>query len=258
MEVKKRRRSVSQLKTFRSCPHAYQLMKLERVPQQESAASIQGSAFHHAAYLWELDRGTNYRVEYLNEYSRLLVETEKKSPRSSWRVWGKGSDVDADIERRRETGLEQIESFVQNFENRYAVEIMPGLPAVEVMFELDIGPCILVGSIDRIDQVGSSIVVNDLKTGTREASPIQLGVYAFAARHTLGISPLVGDFFYAKDGVFSDPYDLSRFTDDYIVEQFTILEKAIENRTLFPSPGPSCFTCPVKQYCKELGFKHGK
>ena len=252
----KRRRSASQLKMFRTCEERYRLIKFERVPQQESAASVQGSAVHHAAEQWELSgRTINIGDTFDVEFDRLLATTAERSPTSEWRVWGKGSDVQKDIETRRTLGRGQAETLAITFQTKKIAELPDGTPAVEVRFELDLGPCIVVGSIDRIDDHDGTMVVEDIKTGVREASPIQVGIYALAAREILGYDVWQGDFYYAKDGTYSPSYDLSRFTRAYLEDQFSIMEKKIEQRLLTPSPGGECFTCPVRTNCKEIGWK---
>lgn len=252
----KRRRSASQLKMFRKCGEQYRLIKFERIPQQESAASIQGSAVHYAAEQWERSGRTIDIAEvYDAEFERLLKKVSEKSPITEWRVWGRGTDVQKDIDSRRQAGREQAKTLAEMFKAKQIAELPDGSPAVEVHFELDLGPCIVVGSIDRIDDHDGLLAVEDIKTGIREASPIQLGIYALAARDILGMDVWQGDFYYAKDASYSDPYDLSRFTRRYIEDQFSIMEKMIDERLLAPSPGGECFTCPVKSHCKEIGWK---
>lgn len=261
--TEKRRRSASQLKQFRTCGEYFRLARLERVPQRESAASIQGSAFHETACEWELSgRQINPAGDFTLRYGRMISDLDAKVPRKEWRVWGRGRDVDADIETRLTNGREQITNYCLKMRDNYTfpADLPDGSPAVEVHFEMDIGPCIVVGAIDVIvDEMSTynRYKVRDLKTGSRESSPIQLAIYAMAARHTLGMDIWHGDFYYAKDDSFSETYDLSRFTDRYIIREFEIMEEAIERRLLHPSPGSDCFTCPVKGYCKEIGSKIG-
>jgi putative RecB family exonuclease len=255
----KRRRSASQLKQFRTCGEYFRLARIIRVPQQESAASAQGSAFHAAAERWERSgRTINPEVAYVHEYGVALTRLEERQPRERWRIWGRGSNVEADIENRLVRGSDQIRIYTDRMleSGILPCELPDGSLAVEVSFEMDIGPCIVVGSIDvLVDEMETygRIKVRDLKTGTKEASPIQLAIYAMAARNVLGMDVWHGDFYYGKDGQFSDTYDLSRFTDEYIIREFEIMEDAIESRLLHPSPGSDCFTCPVKGYCKEIG-----
>jgi CRISPR/Cas system-associated exonuclease Cas4 (RecB family) len=254
----KRRRSASQLRLFRECPEKFRLTKLERIPQQESAAAIQGSAVHYAAERWEVaGRPTDFIGRVASaEFDRLVRTTAAKAPIESWRVWGKAT-VEEDIASRRAAAVEQAELVAAAHRDIFPIELPDGSPAVEISFRVDIGPCEIVGSIDRINEhPEAGPIVEDLKTGTREHTPVQLGIYAMAARAALGEDTWQGTFFYAKDGKFSKPYDLSRFTREYLAEQFSIMEDAINKKLLFPSPGAGCFTCPVKKYCRELGWKH--
>lgn len=251
----KRRRSASQLAMFRSCPEKFRLIKLQRVGDQQSAAAIQGSAFHETAAAIELEDPNALRSPeryFLTQYDKLIEETEKKAPRSSWRVYGRGNDVDGDIQKRRETGLSQVESFMaRRSADGWVIDTTPdGSPAVEVRFSLEFETFVIIGSIDRIESCGR---VRDLKTGTREATPMQLGIYALAARELLGYDIWEGDFYYAKDDTMSETYDLSRFTKQYIERQFATMNRMVEMDLLIPSPGPDCFTCPVRYWCRELG-----
>jgi putative RecB family exonuclease len=251
------KRSVSQIKQFRRCPESFRLERIERLGGKPSAAAIQGSAFHEAYRLWE-SSGRTVRPDliFTKLYDEMIEEERQVTPLDSWQVWGKGVKVLPDIAKRRESGIEQIQKYCNRVANGTdsVIELPDGSLAIEVPFEVAVGPGIVRGQIDVLYRSGTGInVVRDLKTGVRESSAFQLGVYALAAEKQYEIPCKWGDYYYAKDDTTTPPIDLSHFTEEYISSQVRVIESAIANNLFMAQPSSGCFSCPVSGHCREFG-----
>lgn len=257
--VEKRSRSVSQIKLMRQCPERYYWARIKREPFVPSAAIIQGTAFHETYAEWELSgRKIDVGAAYLSIYKRELDKYAEEIPITKWTVWGRGRSVVEDIEIRRELGKQQALTYSERCKSEkdeWRVYRLPdGDLAVEVAFSIDIGTTNVVGSIDVIREITPAdvLVVRDMKTGLRENTPFQLGLYAYAANVTCGINIVLGDFYYAKDDTVSKYYDLRNFTPEYLGQQFLILEETINQNLWMARPSADCYNCPVYHKCREF------
>lgn len=251
---KKYRRSVSQVKLMRKCPEQFRLLKIVGEEYVPSVAAIQGSAFHSTYQAWEISgRQIDPELVFGLEFDMMMENESSKTPLSRWKVWGRGRTIDEDINIRRDTGSNQIFTYTQRCLNDpWIPMVMNGLPAVEVPFQVDIGKTNVVGSVDTIVEYKGDMKVRDLKTGGREASAFQLGLYAVALQLQYGLRIVHGDFYYAKDDTTSKPYDLRNFTVDYLSTQLEALETIIQNNAFLASPSSDCFNCPVMKKCREF------
>lgn len=251
----KYKRSVSQLRMLRECGEKFRLLKIERKPDRPSAAMVQGIAFHEAYELWERsDRKIDAVATYHQTYDAKVAEISQATPLTEWIKYGKIGSVQKDIEARRERGAEQVETYIDHcLKAPWRVWHLPDeSPAVEVDFEIDVGTSIVRGKIDVIlEWTDGQLTVRDMKTGNKESSAIQLGLYKVAANECLGLDITYGDYYYAKTGELSDPIHLGNFDLAYLANQFETADKIIEQRLFLASPGSNCFQCPVQKYCRE-------
>jgi hypothetical protein len=241
---------------MRDCPEKYRLERLEREPFIPSAAMIQGTAFHRTYEEWEKSgRQINVARKYVENFDTEVSKESERTPISRWKVYGRGRDVMADISIRRDTGTQQIIDYsAYCVETRLSLFELPnGEPAVEVPFSINLGGVEVIGSVDCVIDYGNdALTVRDLKTGGREASGFQLGLYAEALRQALGLDIILGEFYYAKDNTLSEPIDLRNFTNEYLTTQVKAIDTIINNRAFMPHPTSNCFTCGVRSKCREF------
>lgn len=254
----RRHRSVSQFKKFTKCGEQYRLGYSGQFPWKPSAAQALGHAVHETYELWELDdREWPMASRFIELYRREIEESEQVCPLDEWVTAPRVKDVANDIEIRAENGLMMCEQYEKHCRaSKWEVyKHYSQCVGNEFPFELDMGEFDLVGSIDVLLLWPSgNITIRDLKTGNREKSGFQLGVYAYALRRELGLNVKYAEYYYTKDGV-AVTYDLSRYTDVYIEDQLYKLDRAIMNQIYLANPGDACTFCDVKEFCREIGTK---
>ena len=139
-----------------------------------------------------------------------------------------------------------------------------GRPSIELELRVQFGDVPVVVFIDLIVQLGTALVVTDLKTSAREPSSLsQLGIYACAVELAYGIRPKYGTHFMCrgieqKDGstrFFMPPAPLDdyRYSIPYYTQQFQMLNAADEGGIFLPNPGDGCARCGVNYACDSVG-----
>lgn len=254
-------RSLSQLSKYSDCSEQYRLLYVDKLGKFSPAAWLaQGSAFHMAVQGWEESgRSAQFDIgrEYALRYDEEIESFKQREP--NLKKWSHSfkTTTENDIETRRELGLKQLQTYVDYAEDSGFVikDIDDFTLAIEVPFEIEIGGVTVKGAIDQILLLPDGVEVRDLKTGNREQSHLQLGLYAYAVTKIFGWPVKKASYFYAKDGklVTLTEKDLSRYSEKYLSDLFTTLEKGIQNNIFIPNPGDSCLFCPVKDNCREKG-----
>lgn len=265
-------RSVSQLTSYLSCSEMYRLEKVAKAPGLPAAWFIQGIAFHEAIEFWE----RNNRTPDLETVQDLFLDKwdDEQARFTDWAYsqWLTGTptrDGKKDIELRRAKGLQQVADYIEWAESQkdeWRILTLNGEKALELRFEMDLGvPGSLVRVVGYIDQMveyrNGAIRPRDLKTGTKRPTwEVQLGVYALAMRDFFGIANVWhGDYYMCKDKGVTKPYDLKRFTKEFLTEQFHTLNEAIEAEIFMPNPGSGmCNVCGVWQFCSAKGPNAGR
>lgn len=162
-----------------------------------------------------------------------------------------------DIEERKSKGLIQTEAYKVFAENDSFViaDVDDYTIGVEIEFEVMIGKVLVRGAIDQIILHPDGYEVRDLKTGNREASPIQIGIYKVALEKIFDWPIVKGSFYYAKDSkvVTISQKELDRYDEAYLSELLEALETGIQHKVFIPNPGSHCTFCPVKDSCREIG-----
>lgn len=257
----RKHRSVSQLTKYRECGELYRLTYVDKVGGWKPAAWLaQGKAFHEAIQQWEesgrsprLDVASAYRLSYDQHIAQMTQEEPNLNN------WLKALRVDtyADIANRREKGVEQVLGYVDYANNNefQIADIDDYTLAIEMTFEVEIGNVLIKGAIDQVLVHPDGYEVRDLKTGNRQSSALQLGVYKVALEKIFGWPVVKGSYYYAKDNkVLTIPkQEMDRWTEKYLAELFEELERGIDNKVFLPNPGGQCLMCSVKKFCRELG-----
>jgi putative RecB family exonuclease len=251
-------RSVSQLKLYERCPHAYRLSKIDKVWKRPAAWLAQGSAVHEAGEVWEKSGRTLtleeaqdvFRESYARHVNEACVETPDFT---QWFASGPYHGQ-LDIERRFDIGLDQVAKLLAWYDShpQEVIWIAPdGTPGIELDFDIDLDGVLVRGYIDAIIKDAGELVVRDLKTGNHPGDDFQLAVYAVAVGVKYGIDPpLVGDYWMGKSGKATELFDLSLWTRERVSERFRWLEDNIQAGNFEADPEPSkCRFCDVSWAC---------
>ncbi len=251
-------RSVSQLKLYERCPHAYYLSRVEKVWQRPAAWLGQGSAVHEAAEAYERS-GRTMTLEAMQDvfrdsYAKHINEACETTP--NFEYWFKSGPYggELDVARRYQIGLEQCERYIRWYENnpQEVIWIAPdGTPGIELGFDIDLDGVLVRGFIDAVIDNGGDVIVRDNKTGNHPGDDFQLGVYGVALAEQFGIEPpTAGDYWMGKSGKATHPFKISEWTRDRVAGVFAELEDNITAGRFDPTPSPDvCRFCDVSSSC---------
>lgn len=248
-------RSYSQLTQWLTCPESYRLGRVVGVPQLQAAWFAQGLGVHAAAEAaaW----GTDPMAAYDTAFDAAITESLRVDPaQDSWLTGTPSRGGVEDTTRRKALGRTQAADLASQGALDGLWHLPTGEPAAEVEFAIQLGRVEVRGSIDAIVDTGSGLIVRDYKTGTRiPGSPMQLGLYAVAADKLYGTNIKAGDYWMCKSGTSTTIYDLTRYGEQFFVDQFESLERAIENNIFPAAPEESkCRFCTVRPYCPVQGW----
>lgn len=264
-EPKKTHRSASQINTYLGCSEAYRLKYVDKplIPPQPAAWLAQGTAYHETIQIWE-ESGRSPLIDlaetFTTKYNQAISKMQMEQPDLKWWLKAPKKSTEDDIKERRERGLKQVQAYVDYAEENpfYFAPLDEWTLGIEVPFEVTLGGILIRGAIDQIRLIGPDpsmgVHVVDLKTGNRESASLQLGTYKIAVEKIFGWPVTKASFFYAKDSklVGLDKADLERYTESYVTDLYSALDRGIENRVFIPNPGGQCLLCPVKKNCREF------
>lgn len=252
-------RSVSQYKEWMRCPYAYYLHRVEKVWERPAAWLPQGLAVHEAAEEYErsgrtmplADAEDVYKASYAKHTNRLAEETPNLN---YWFASGPYRG-EADIERRFSLGLEQVERYINYYENAAPSEVIwmtpDGEPGIELGFNIDLEGVRVRGYIDAVvEHPKHGVIVRDNKTGNNPGDDFQLAVYAEAIRQTYGQEITTGDYWMGRKGKPTVPYKLSDWGYESLADEFRKLDEGVKSGEFTPDPEPDkCRFCPVNASC---------
>ncbi|WP_113705477.1 RecB family exonuclease [Nonomuraea lactucae] len=255
-------RSVSQLTSYASCGESYRLSKVARAPQTPAAWFAQGVAVHAAIERWERtyrehspETAIAWFEEAFDREAAKMLEVEPDI--NNWLCPGR-TKPDVDLANRIDRGRVQVSGYIEQAlaSKLQVLELLPGEPAAEVPFTIDLDGITVIGYIDLImvDPWGRPLV-RDIKTGSkRPVSPMQLAVYRHAVFDLTGDAVEWGDYYMAKDNKALDPIPLSPYTRDMVTTWFKQMDASEKAGNYLPNPGDHCNTCPVRRFCSVMGM----
>jgi hypothetical protein len=136
-----------------------------------------------------------------------------------------------------------------------------GRPAVELDLTVRFGEVDVQMVIDQVLQVGSALVVTDLKTGAKAPeSSLQLGIYACGIERAYGIRPKYGAYWmHRSDNPFKPvPLDGYEHSIRYLTGEFARFSRARTAGAYVANPGKQCDRCPVAHACIAAGGKDAR
>lgn len=257
-------RSHSQLASVLRCGEQFRLERLvtPKPPERPASWLALGTAVHDTLKMWEFsDREVDALAYFDGAYDREIEALQVDQPDMDlWLKPPNTKSVAQDIINRKKRGVKQIQNYLEDASTSGWEVWQPegwDRPAVEVGFEMMLGGVKVVGDIDLICYwpKQDAYVIRDLKTGNREKSYLQLGLYGLAARKIFGLDIHLAEYFYLKDGGSSGYRDLGRYTEEYLGSIYSALDKQISQGLLLPNPGEACGLCTVRELCREMGAK---
>jgi putative RecB family exonuclease len=207
------------------------------------------------------------RAVFKDELDKATAEEVRKSgfPVSEWFWSGPRSPEQSLALLADETGPEMVQAFIDWYEHNTDIEIWTtpdGVPAIELPIEVMFGTVQVKMVIDLVFQIGTALVVTDLKTSAKvPVTPRQLAIYASGIELKYGIRPRYGTYFMNR-GVgtktkpktfFQRPVELDKpqFSAAYLTREFEAVSLGIE-AGIFPArPGDNCGRCGVAYACVE-------
>ncbi len=221
--------SASDIETYRLCPLKYKFARVFRIPQEPTINQRFGIVLHQV--LERFHGGGGGSLEHLMQ----LFEV-------SWRRNGFGDSND-DMQFRRKA----VAALRRYWDEESAVK-----PAwIERSFSFKIGPHLLRGRVDRVDQVeGGSYELIDYKTGRAKtaeqlAQDVQLSIYQMGAREAWNVETSAQSYWYVLDG---EKVPVRHSEDELARVRATVAEigDGIMRHDFEPRPSPDL--CPFCDY----------
>jgi hypothetical protein len=255
--------SFSQLTTVADCGVKFRLQRVEQLPQVPQWANVGGKAFHAAVEAYEalgapspIDPGS-VELLWLKLFNLEIEDTENVSgmARSEFRASQQGKEnydwwrVEGALMLQRYVDWRQGDGAGQQvlqgpsgapmleWETRYAVDHVP--------FKTILDSVWTDGHSER-----PTAIIRDWKTGSLTPDDRQLCTQAWGLRMAGWTGPVLVQFFDARKGAFSEPFDpFERMTWDDV--RYFVLSGDAERRLPIPSARPSdfCGGCPVAYAC---------
>jgi DNA helicase II / ATP-dependent DNA helicase PcrA len=230
--------SFSQIKAYKDCPLRYKYEYVLQVPTRTHHSFTFGSTIHST----------------LQKFHQFEIKGQKPNLETLLHIYDQefqplGYDSALHRQKRYEQGKESLKAYFNSYQTVFA-----GKPiVVEKGFRLKISDLVLIGRIDRIDQLAEGVELIDYKTGNlsnqkKVNKDEQLTLYAMAAETLLGEIPESLSFYYLDAG---QKISTTR-TKEQIVKMKEELEAVIEKvrqGKFEQTPGFICRYCPYNLIC---------
>lgn len=256
-------RSVSQVESYSKCPYRYYLERVDRAWQRPAAWLPQGSAFHEAVEAWERSGRSMLkdRVKeiYGESYAKHVAKMTESTPNFEYWFPSGPYKGETDLERRFKIGLDQLDGYFQYYEEVAPDEVVwvtdDGEAGIELEFDVRFGDVPVRGFIDLMVLTASDPPdeprPRDNKTGNQPGGPFQLATYGSAIGLLHDVWPVKGDYWMARKGKPTKPYDLSEWPLERLIDIYGEADEAIRQERFDPDPDPDkCRFCSVATSCE--------
>src|SRR5690606_36048762 len=200
-------------------------------------------------------------AEYAKAFAEAVNKMLDETPNTDF--WYSSGPYDglADIERRFQIGLEQVERYIDYYA-RVPDEVIwvapDGEPAIELEFEVDYDGVKVKGFIDQVVKYvlnrEEAVKPRDVKTGNEPSGEFQLATYADYLQQEYDLTVVEGDYLMTgkrgKKQAYIVEYDLSEWTHERLKEEYQWADDVIRNERFEPDPDPKkCHLCGVADSC---------
>ncbi len=235
--------SATDIDTYRACPLRYKFARVFRIPQEPTLHQRFGIAVHQVLERFHAPGEDGEGSVPDGSLTDLLTLLE-----TSWRRGGFG---DSDEERQLH---QKAVSALTRYHERARTD--PARPVwFERKFSFKIGPHLVRGRVDRVDQLPSGeYELIDYKTGRPRsaeqlAGDVQLSLYAIAAREAWGLETTRGAYYYLLD---DEKVAISGDTEraEWIRGVAVQVADGIKAQEFEPTPSPrTCQLCDYRLVC---------
>lgn len=268
--------SYSTLSAWFDCPKQVELRKIRKAPATPAWWFAGGSAVHTATEnydRWSLldptERGRfSIPLAFATAFEIELAELDQRWPdRSDWRHAGPKTAPET-YDRWMKNGPLFVGNYISwRRKMDYVIWQAPGLAsldadqdAVGIEIDLSFTPpgCDreIKAYADRIffSPVLDQIHIIDLKTGTRGPRyPLQFGTYRAGLQARYGVVAATGAAFMNREGCLGKPFDLSKYTPEYVGKLYGALSRAVDAKAFPAHQGSACRMCDVQDACYTNG-----
>ena len=257
--------SYSQLAAFEKCPLQYKFAFILRVPVKGKAVFSFGKTMHSVLhqFLKGVNESGKIKQENLFGFQDGGKGLETMSPvgdlvsitkiyNDNWIDEWYASKKQK--EEYYELGKKILKNFHADFlKNPPKILRLNNELALEMPFNLKIGPHTLKGQIDRIDEKGGGAAIIDYKTGSAKEKldsedKEQLLLYQLAAEDVLGLKPAELTYHYLEENKKAS-FLGSEKEKTNLKEKILQEIEAINNSDFVPTPGWQCSFCDFRDIC---------
>lgn len=239
--------SYSQLESFRKCPLEYKFKNILKIPIRGKPVFSFGKTIHATVHRYAMEAlkkeqtsiFNNNLDEIYNIYNEEWIDNWYRSVEEKNEFYDKGKEI--------------LKNFYNNFKEDCNILLINNELALEKSFQLKINGDIIIGTIDRIDEVKGGVEIIDYKTGSPKKTltkedKLQLLIYALASKKVLGLNPVKLTYYYLEDCS-----KASFNVKDEIIEKTELELKEIINKikrsNFKPSSGWHCQFCDFRDIC---------
>ncbi len=245
--------SPSRVESFLSCPLAFRVSSIARLPDLPSVASTRGSLVHRALELLFLNPATDRTAAALDRAIDTAIQEYRTDPDFTLLGLSEEQTGSFDHECRKLAG-----NYLEMEDPTTVKEI-----GLELRLEAAVGDLILRGIIDRLElDSDGELVVTDYKTG-RAPSPnwerkslSGLNFYSFLCESLFGKRPAAIRLMYlsSKETITATPSEQStKFLTTRTTAVWKAVATACERDDFRARQGPLCSYCAYQRWCPEFG-----
>lgn len=250
--------SYSQVESFRKCPLQYKFAHIFKIPIRGKSVFSFGKTIHATLHKFvdEFLKLSQTEQKDLfggaNNKGLLKLEDLLKIYDKEWiEDWYDSSSIKKEF---YEKGKDILKMFYEDFiKKNPKILFINNEPALEKSFNLKLNGDVFIGTIDRMDDLGSGIEIVDYKTGSPKANlskeeKLQLMIYALAAKKVFNLNPVKLTYYYIEDGSFLS-FEVSEEDILKTKEDVKELIQKIKRSNFKPSGGWHCQYCDFKDIC---------